>query len=154
MGSGKMKLASEISPEKRAVIVKRIMMKAKPIQEGVVPKESAAPPTSSHHDGLIREKGKINPPRIDKEAVFGWMMSGLGKMLGKTKPSMAAVGAIRPPQPPGARAAMFGKSPTPGVHSGGDVSRVMGKGPSTGGWEHLGADEARALLKAALGGAA
>jgi len=40
MGSGRMKLASEISPEKRAVIMKRIMMKAKPITEGVVPKES------------------------------------------------------------------------------------------------------------------
>lgn len=235
MGSGKMKLASEMAPEKRAVIVKRIMMKAKPIHEGIVPKEAhekaaigqgsltptltpgkytnekavrdagpngyrspiwsahlgagklassfsghletvlsnfravakkeapigGAPPTSSHAGGTIRELGKIRPPQDDvnkklaDEKIAGWIMSGLRGLAGKMKPmAPAAVPAVRPPQPPGMRAAMFGKGPKPGIHTGVDVSKAMGSGPSSGGWEHLGVEEARAMLKLAIGGAA
>lgn len=163
MGSGKMKLASEMTPEKKAVIVKRIMLKAKPIQEGVVPKdaETSAPPTSSHASGAVRELGKIFPPKIDEKPKLaealakGAMLPWLAKAF-SSKPKVPVAAAVakpaRPTTPPGARAAAFGTKPIPGVHTGNDFSRAMGRGPSTGDWEHLGADEARLMLKNALMG--
>ncbi len=127
MGTGKMKLASELTPEKRATIVKRLILKARPITEGVVPKEA------------------------------GWLAGMAGKaksMFARPALAKATVGVApamkRPTAPPGARAAAFGTKPLPGIHTGMDVSKALGHGPSSGDWEHLGAEEARAMLKMAL----
>jgi hypothetical protein len=54
-----------IAPEKRAEIYKKILLKAKPVTPGVIPKESGVPPTSSHAPGLRREAGKIRPGQDD-----------------------------------------------------------------------------------------
>jgi len=50
--------------EHRAEIVKRILMKGKPLNPAVV-KAGSAPPTSSHHEGPVRKRGKIETPQDD-----------------------------------------------------------------------------------------
>lgn len=143
MGTGKMKLASDLTPEKRAAIVKRLVTRAMPITEGVIPKEAG------FMGGIAGMMGKakslFSRPALAKATVG---VASKVAPAAKMAPAMSAAPKMRPTTPPGARAQTFG---THGHDVGSAFSSYMDKtrGPGDSGGYYA-AEAAREFLKQAL----
>jgi hypothetical protein len=89
--------------EHRAEIVKRILMKGKPLNPAV--KTSSAPPTSSHHGAPARRPGKLEIPQMDSSTKISadadlikasLLMPRVGGLLSGAKmPLSTAKGVVR-----------------------------------------------------------
>lgn len=154
LGSGRMKLAMEKeagrtpmlsqlgsilaeagSQEKPATIIKRVIAKGKVLPETAA-KLSAAPPTSSHHEGLVRKRGVVDTPKI--AAVPVKALQGAAKAV--TAPPKIRVKAFTPKTV---------GVPHPAEHTPRQISQALGGNPDEG-WMKLTAHEAREILKEAI----